>query len=296
MGEDKTFETWLEGVCKRALPTNKMAQMRTFAKELAEGVTENFWNILILSETVTYTKLRPANISHPPNDDGISPHSIDVVYLRKDNQRYEDFTKRIDILSSKQPVYYIVQYLQNRWEYNWPSAELLEVNGYLKRTDKNHIDWEVSKSAFDLLEEVEPVNIFISYKRSESSAFAMYMLTRLKIEGLEAFVDMSLIPGEDWHAGLKERIKEYDYLVVLTGKETLKSDVCIKEIGWAIEAGLKIIPVWHNLFEYKQETWNVPPKTAEILTSTHSIRVKEESASGYNTAMVELLNVFGITP
>lgn len=187
-------------------------------------------------------------------------------------------------------------YLRDRWSEKQPSFTLLISNGYLESNARDA--YRITEKAFDLVEEVEPTSIFISYKRSESSAFAMFVLTRLKMDGLEPFLDMSLIPGENWHAGLAQRIKEhnYDYLIVLIGQETLKSEICLKEIGWAIEAGLGIIPVWHNKFEYQSAAWNLPSKIDEILRTTHTIRVLEESASGYNTAIVELLNVFGITP
>ncbi len=40
----------------------------------------------------------------------------------------------------------------------------------------------------------------------------------------------------------------------------------------------------------------VTPEIDAALNNTHTIRVLEESASAYNTAIVELLNRFGITP
>jgi hypothetical protein len=64
-----------------------------------------------------------------------------------------------------------------------------------------------------------------------------------------------------------------------------------------MDAGLTIIPVWHNDFEYKSEDWgNVPVRIDQMLKNTHAIRVREESALDYNTAIVELLNRFGVTP
>jgi hypothetical protein len=32
---------------------------------------------------------------------------------------------------------------------------------------------------------------------------------------------MVLVPGEDWYAGLKERIQGYDVMILAIGKETL---------------------------------------------------------------------------
>ncbi len=269
MNDEKKFETWLSGVCKRALPANEMTRAKVFAKELAEGVAKGFW---------------PNHVIALP----IGAINFYEIFTTESKYSEADFKSIINNING--PRRFVPEYIRARWYKNYFPIELLRINHYLNNNN------ELTKSAFDLLEEVEPVTIFISYKRRESSAFAMYVLTRLKMEGLEAFVDMTLIPGEDWHAGLKERIKEYDYLIALIGKETLKSDVCMKEIGWAIEAGITIIPVWHNEFKYKSGDWNIREKIDRVLNATHSIQVKEESASGYNTAIVELLNRFGISP
>jgi hypothetical protein len=189
-------------------------------------------------------------------------------------------------------------YFKQRWEDKSPHIGILVSNGYLtyNPTSSQQGDWIITKAAFDLIEEVEQASIFISYKRSESSAFALLVLARLKMAGLEPFLDLSLVPGEDWEAGLKKRIEKFDYLIVILGKDTLKSEVCLKEIQWAIEAGLSIIPIWHNGFSYKTGEWDVSLKVDAALSKTHTIRVLEESALAYNNAIVELLNRFGVTP
>jgi hypothetical protein len=184
-------------------------------------------------------------------------------------------------------------YLSKRWDGKQPHLWLLVTNGYLVERENYLV---MTKAAFDLLDEVEAATIFISYKRSASSAFALLVLARLKAEGLEPFLDMSLVPGEDWQAGLKERIEKYDHFIVLLGKDTLSSPEVIKEIVWALEAGLAIIPIWHGGFKYAPDKWNLPQQVDASLRETHTIRVLEESALGYNNAIVELLNRFGITP
>ncbi len=189
----------------------------------------------------------------------------------------------------------LISYLNQRWNSASPNFGLLISNGYLK-FDAGENDVYITKAAFDLIDESEPANIFISYKRSESSAFALLVLARMKAAGMEPFLDLALQPGDDWEKGLKERIEKYQYLVALLSHDTLKSEVCIKEISWAIEAGLAIIPIWHNGFVYKSGVWDVSPKVDTALSKTHTIRVIEESALGYNNALVELLNRFGVMP
>lgn len=189
-------------------------------------------------------------------------------------------------------------YFKQRWADASPNIGILVSNGYLSYnpTTSQQGDLTITKAAFDLIEEAEPANIFISYKRSESSAFALLVLARLKMAGFEPFLDLALQPGDDWEKGLKERIQKYQYLIAILGKDTLKSEVCLKEIQWAIEAGLSIIPIWHNGFIYKSGEWDVSLKVDAALSKTHTIRVLEESALAYNNAIVELLNRFGVTP
>jgi hypothetical protein len=188
----------------------------------------------------------------------------------------------------------LLTYLKRRWNDEYPSLGLLIRNQYLFAHTNDTLD--ISEKAFNLLEEAEPANIFISYKRSESSAFALLVLARLKMAGLEPFLDLALEPGEDWEAGLKERIQKYDYLIALLGPKTLTSPVVVQELTWAIEAGLTVIPVWHNRFKFSADKWSLPPEIEVVLHKTHTIRVLEESPLGYNNAIVELLNRFGVTP
>lgn len=188
----------------------------------------------------------------------------------------------------------VVDYVRRRWNDASPHIHLLLNNGYLELTAT---DYQLTKAAFDLVEETEPANIFISYRRKDSSAFALLVLARLKAAGLEPFLDLALEPGEDWQAGLRERIKRYDYLIALLGPGTLSSEVVIQELVWALEGGLQILPVWHAGFHYRGEDWpHVPQTVRDALASRHTIRVLEESALAYNNAIIELLNRFGVTP
>ncbi|MBL8166378.1 MAG: toll/interleukin-1 receptor domain-containing protein [Anaerolineae bacterium] len=182
-------------------------------------------------------------------------------------------------------------YLQRRWNNQQPQWDLLEAQQYLDRRGDS-IRW-ISPTAFELVNEAEPINIFISYRRKDSSAFALLILKTLKTSNLNAFVDIMLDPGEDWHEGLKERIQSYEHFVVLLGQATLTSEYVVKEIKWAQEAGCRIIPITHNGFKYEDQNAS---EIESLLKAKHTIPVLEESASGYNKALVDLLNCFGITP
>jgi hypothetical protein len=194
----------------------------------------------------------------------------------------------------------VVRYLQARWGDQIPYWGLLIGSGYAQETFDafNKVNgFRITEKAFDLIEEVEPADVFISYRRKDSSAFALLVLARLKAEGLNAFVDMTIQPGDNWQTHLKGQIQSRDFFVVLLGKESLSSDVLHQELLWAIESGAHIMPIWHNGFVYRPEEWTrLPPEVSRVLGTTHTIRVLEESALAYNNAIVELLNRFGITP
>ena len=186
----------------------------------------------------------------------------------------------------------LTDYLKKRWgdRHIGHRLELLRGHGYIDH-------YGLTSAAFDLIDEAEPYNVFISYKRSESSALALLVNTKLKEHSLVPFVDMALEAGGNWHADLEERIEKCDYFIILLGKETLASGMTVKEIAWAIKYRKTIIPVWHSGFDLDSEQWkDVDSKVKDAIQQTNAIRVLEESASDYNRAIVELLNRFGITP
>ena len=193
----------------------------------------------------------------------------------------------------------LYRYFEERWKATDVSfyLGLLQSHEYIvERPDRVGL-YKITRVAFDLLDETEPYNIFISYKRSESSALALLVNTKLKEHSLVPFVDMALEAGGNWHADLEDRIKDCDYFIILLGEKTLASTMTIKEIEWAIKYEKRVIPVWHSGFDLDSDQWkDVDSEVKDTIQRTNAIRVIEESASDYNRAIVELLNRFGITP
>jgi len=191
----------------------------------------------------------------------------------------------------------IKPFLESRYsnfDYN-NDFPLLIAYQYLERNDKQR-NYIITKEAFDLLAEAGAYSIFISYKRSESSAFALLVRNELKAAGLSPFVDMQLQPGQHWHAELEKNIKSSDYFIILLGNKTLESTITIQQIQWALDAKIAIIPIWHNGFAYKSGDWSkIPLEVDTALRDTHTIRVIEENPLTYDTALRELLNRFGIS-
>ena len=189
-------------------------------------------------------------------------------------------------------------YFEKRWKDQDLDhvLELLLSYEYLARPDSESLP-QLTAKAYELLDDVEPYNVFISYRRKDSSALALLVLARLKEHGPVPFLDMALEACGNWHADLEERIRDCDYFIILLGNDTLESDMTIKEIEWAIEYERTIIPFWHSGFDLNDERWaEVGQEVKDAIQQTNAIRVTDESASGYNTAIVELLNRFGVTP
>jgi hypothetical protein len=184
----------------------------------------------------------------------------------------------------------LIRYFQERWDNQYPQLRLLKAHNYVD--DK----WLLTEKAINLLEEAEQATIFISYKRSESSAFALLMEDRLTQTRLSPFLDKQLQAGDDWQAELEGKIANSDYLILILGNKTLESSVTVKEIEWAIQYRKTIIPIWHNGFAFKAEEWpTLPVEISQALANTHTIRVIEENPLTYDTALRELLNRFGIS-
>jgi hypothetical protein len=303
MADDKAFELWLDRVVQVPLPKNKMARVRTLAKELAAGVTEGFWNA-----ELQFNSYGAALVDLNGSPTILETESSRIVI------QYFGMHKLVTVLQAAflggQEKRFVMPrsetlaaYFSQRWNApvfgEFPEYSTLLSVGYLKTTFDTYgrvNGEELQASAFALLDETEPANVFISYKRSESSALALLVLARLKEIGLQPFVDMSIEPGSNWRDFLKERIDASDYVVVLIGQKTLESMVTQQEILWAAQGGKVIIPVWHNGFQYKSAEWKVLPEIDRLLSDTHTIIVKEESAGGYNAALTELMNRFGFTP
>ena len=152
--------------------------------------------------------------------------------------------------------------------------------------------WEIAPSAYNLLHQVESVNtaVFISYKRETSSAFALLIESRLRELGINAFVDRSIVGGDDWHGELEHRIKASPVFICVIAPGTLESDWIQKEIEWA-EDNLRIA-VLHPDYQYetdgKRDTY--PSAVREFMEKKQWIPVAAETAKGYHDAVEDIIN------
>ncbi|HLV35948.1 MAG TPA: toll/interleukin-1 receptor domain-containing protein, partial [Spirillospora sp.] len=177
-----TLDEFISKVSQRPLPQSRIAQVRALAKEMAEGAVEGVWETTFSAWHKDREEGAVGNRFQPDPDN-------------------------------------LARYMEKRWQNDSPSLTLLVSNGYLNAEphDRFRTYFTITRAAFDLIDEVEPAKIFISYKRSESSAFALLVLARLKAEGLEPFLDLAIEPGQQWRQHLEERIQNSDYFILLLG-------------------------------------------------------------------------------
>jgi hypothetical protein len=184
------------------------------------------------------------------------------------------------------------------------SCGILISFGYLKRVDKeiryarHKVTHRLTERAFELLNQPAASSIFISYRRSESSAFALLLLSRLKEARLNPFLDMNIKAGTDWHARIRAEVVNREYFICILGPSSLESRYVVQELIWAVESGVEVIPVWHNGFN--DQTLERYQRAYEgRLTgffAKQAIRVEDESALAYEGAIIQLFNHFGMTP
>ena len=179
--------------------------------------------------------------------------------------------------------------LRPKWGRDFPSEYLLLSFGYFEifgsDTGSSYL---LTQKAFQLLEKPSaPPSVFISYRRQDSSAFALLLEARLRLVGNpNPFVDKNLIPGEEWNIQLKQQIETAKYFVVLVGNTTLSSPHVLQEIEWAKQSNSTIISIWHQGAIMTDDT-------PEILKTRHAIRITPENALEYENAVNQLLNAMG---
>ena len=78
-------------------------------------------------------------------------------------------------------------------------------------------------------EPASPPNVFISYKRSESSAFALLLEARIKYETTATpIMDKSIEPGDDWHPQLEDLVKSSETFHLCHGTQHNGFALCAK--------------------------------------------------------------------
>lgn len=237
----------MENSFERVAPIDVLARVHEFARDLAYGATLGLWH-----SQVHWKKLLNPDIS----------------------QHSKVFAEHLGV----------------KWGTDFPSEFLLVSFGYFQEygRESGHSIYLLTQKAFQLLERpASPPSVFISYRRRDSSSFALLVEARLKLVGNpNPFVDKNLVPGEEWNEQLKLHIQSSRYFVALIGHTTLESPHVLQELDWASQSSATIISVWHG---GTKPEGNMP----EVLEKRHAITVAEENALGYEIAVNQLLNAMG---
>jgi hypothetical protein len=236
------------------VPDHPIERIHTFARDLAYGALMGYWKP---GATLTYY------------GNGSEEFMLHTPYVEAEVER---FTKK--------------------WRETRPNFEMLQSFDYLEldpQSSSGKILY-LTYRAFKLLEQpVTPPPVFISYKRGVGSAFALALEYRLEARGMRPFIDRSLEGGDKWEHVLEERIRQSRYFVCLISEEALASPHIRKEIQWALDGGVMIIPIWDKEFNLQRLTTH----HLDVLSSFNAIIVMGDRAEDYHNAVEKLLNRLG---
>lgn len=234
------------------------ARVQFLAKVLAYGVFKDNWTGRIAA---TPSKTSDGIISEDWQDLG-----------------YGDYNRRL------------AQYLKRVWGEAHPRASFLEIYGYLERkgSQNSSVEYILTPKALALLDVPRFKKLFISYRRQESSAFALLLHDRLAQALFDPFIDLRGIdPGEKFQDRINEEIDASEVFVCLVGQTTLGSKYVMAEIDYALSKGMFAVPIWHNNFVYKKGRFRGARNS--FFSKTNAIVVDPENVNGYENAFRELI-------
>ena len=193
----------------------------------------------------------------------------------------------------------IVAFIEKKWEDNNPNEFMLVWLGYLTLLpDGKGTNYQLTPKAFSLLEKpVNPLIVFLSYRRNQSSALVIAVEARLKLadRDMQVFVDKDIPVGNAWEDELREKIRRADYFIGLIGAQTLDSPNVMDEIEWALDANCRIVTILHPAFRFEHIT-NPDARQQNIIAELNKrqlIMINSESAEHYDSAIRKLLNTLG---
>lgn len=237
----------MESPYQHPAPDDNIARVHEFARDLAYGAANGLW----------HTNIQWKKLLNP------------------------DISKHSKIFA---------EHLNPKWGTDFPSEYLLLSFGYFSKIqgDTGYSSYLLTEKAFALLD--QPVNepkVFVSYRRAESTTFALLIEARLRIAGNRSvFVDKLLEIGGDWRTQLEQQVTDSDYFIVLIGETTFESEWVRKETELAATTNSTIIPIWHP--NVRRDA-----TTPQIINERQEIRVERETAEGYETAITKLLGRMG---
>ena len=117
-------------------------------------------------------------------------------------------------------------------------------------------------------------DVFISYGRAESKAFASKLHNNFLEKGLDVWFDQNDIPlGIDFQHQIDDGIEKADNFVFIIAPHSLKSEFCLKEVLLAIQHKKRIIPVLH-IEPKEKEIWD---KMHPVVSKLNWVYMREEA-------------------
>jgi len=90
----------------------------------------------------------------------------------------------------------------------------------------------------------ETLRVFISYARSDASAFADELMAGLEAAGFDPFLDRhDIVPGEDWETRLGKLLQQADTVVYILTPASIASERCAWEVDRAAALSKRVLPV-----------------------------------------------------
>lgn len=119
------------------------------------------------------------------------------------------------------------------------------------------------------------LNVFISYRRAESSTLSQLLEVKLAKYGIRAYVDTRKVDSAGpFPERLRKAIAESDVVVVLLGPSTLESAWVLEEIRYAHALGKSMIPVFQERYTPPQ---GVDDPAVNALLQSDGVRILEIS-------------------
>ena len=87
-----------------------------------------------------------------------------------------------------------------------------------------------------------PFDVFVSYSNDDRH-YAEELLAALSESGLASWNDESLMAGSDWAVEIETALRNAEVVVLLVSPSSLSSEWVNFELGLAIAAGKRLIPV-----------------------------------------------------
>ena len=276
------------------VPDDPIKRVGEFARDLAYGAINGAWESTIVLH-------QHGNWSHDPTTmiEGKESYSSEEMEF---SSKWADEYPSPSLLFS---FGYIERIAERGEKGIMPSPQIYALDEFIPSPFE--VEYVLTPAAFALLEKpVTPPSVFISYRRSESSALGLLIESRLKRADPEinVFIDKELDPGDKWHGRLETEVRQRPFFVCLLGPTSMGSHYVRNEILWALDeadiSGTLIIPICHNGYNFGAKLPRKLQKEAVMINplvqrlSVHNaIPVFPESADEYEQAMVRLLSRLG---